>query len=151
VAGAPPAAATRRSRPFFAGPRKEGNDAVNKQRPVNLDLGTIALPVTARVSILHRASGVFLFAGIAVLLYLLDLSLGDAGGFQRAAALLATTPAKLLLWVVLAALIYHAVAGVKHLLMDLGIGESLEGGVLAARVTLGIAGVLILAAGVWLW
>jgi succinate dehydrogenase / fumarate reductase cytochrome b subunit len=124
---------------------------VNKQRPVNLDLGTIALPITAKVSILHRASGVFLFAGIAVLLFLLDLSLEDAGGFQRAAVLLATTPAKLLLWAVLAGLIYHAVAGVKHLLMDLGIGESLTGGVLAARLTLAIAGVLILAAGVWIW
>ena len=124
---------------------------MHKQRPVNLDLGTIALPVTAKVSILHRASGVFLFVGIAVLLYLLDLSLDGSGGFARVSDLLATTPAKLVVWAVLAGLIYHGVAGVKHLLMDLGIGETLAGGVLAARLTIAIAGVLIVAAGVWVW
>ena len=39
---------------------------MSKPRPVNLDLGTISLPVTAKASILHRISGVFLVAAIAV-------------------------------------------------------------------------------------
>jgi succinate dehydrogenase / fumarate reductase cytochrome b subunit len=134
-----------------AGLRNQGTNAVNKQRPVNLDLGTIALPITAKVSILHRASGVFLCVAVAVLLYLLELSLSDASGFARAGALLATTPAKLVIWAVLAGLIYHGVAGVKHLLMDLGIGETLQGGILAARLTVAVAGLLILAAGAWIW
>jgi len=30
----------------------------NKKRPVNLDIATFKLPVTAYVSILHRVSGV---------------------------------------------------------------------------------------------
>jgi hypothetical protein len=55
-----------------------------------------------------------------VLLYLFDLSLSDEQGFARAGELLGSTPAKLVIWAVLAALIYHCVAGVKHLLMDLG-------------------------------
>ena len=69
----------------------------------------------------------------------------------RAGELLATTPAKLVIWGVLAALIYHCVAGVKHLLMDLGIGESLQGGITAARITFAVAAVLIVLAGVWVW
>lgn len=120
-------------------------------RPVNLDLGTIALPLPAKASILHRVSGVALFVGVAVLLYLFDLSLSGEEGFARAAGLLATTPAKLVIWAVLAALIYHTVAGVKHLLMDAGIGESLQGGIMAARITFAVAAVLIVLAGVWVW
>lgn len=120
-------------------------------RPVNLDLGTIALPLPAKASILHRVSGVALFVGVAVLLYLFDLSLAGEEGFARAAGLLATTPAKLVIWAVLAALIYHTVAGVKHLLMDAGIGESLQGGIMAARITFAVAAVLIVLAGVWVW
>jgi len=86
-----------------------------------------------------------------VLLYLFDLSLSGEAGFARAGELLATTPAKLVIWGVLAALIYHCVAGVKHLLMDLGIGESLQGGITAARITFAVAAVLIVLAGVWVW
>ena len=120
-------------------------------RPVNLDLGTIALPLPAKASILHRVSGVALVVAVAVLLYLFDLSLSGEAGFARAAELLATTPAKLVIWGVLAALIYHCVAGVKHLLMDLGIGETLQGGITAARITFAVAAVLIVLAGVWVW
>jgi len=124
---------------------------VKPNRPVNLDLGTIALPLPAKASILHRVSGVALFVAVAVLLYLFDLSLSGEEGFARAAGLLATTPAKLVIWAVLAALIYHTVAGVKHLLMDAGIGESLQGGIMAARITFAVAAVLIVLAGVWVW
>jgi len=124
---------------------------VKPNRPVNLDLGTIALPLPAKASILHRVSGVALVVAVAVLLYLFDLSLADEAGFARAGELLATTPAKLVIWGVLAALIYHCVAGVKHLLMDLGIGESLQGGITAARITFAVAALLIVLAGVWVW
>ena len=124
---------------------------MNKTRPVNLDLGTIALPVTAKASILHRISGVFLVAAVAVLLFLLDLSLSGEAGFARALELLGSPLARLVVWVVLAGLIYHAVAGVKHLLMDFGMGETLEGGLKAARITFAVAAVLIAAAGVWVW
>lgn len=124
---------------------------MNKPRPVNLDLGTISLPVTAKASILHRISGVFLVAAVAVLLYLLELSLGSEAGFGRATDILGSTVARLVIWVVLAGLIYHAVAGVKHLLMDLGVGESLEGGLRGARIVFAVSAVLIIAAGFWVW
>jgi succinate dehydrogenase / fumarate reductase cytochrome b subunit len=124
---------------------------VKPNRPVNLDLGTISLPITAKASILHRVSGVFIFAGVAVLLYLLDLSLSSPEGFARVAELLSAPLGKLVVWAVVAGLIYHSVAGVKHLLMDLGIGESLAGGTMAARITFVVEGILIVLAGVWVW
>ncbi|MGL6162015.1 succinate dehydrogenase, cytochrome b556 subunit [Microbulbifer sp.] len=124
---------------------------MNKNRPVNLDISTINLPVAALVSILHRVSGVVLFAVVALLLYMLSASLESEQGFAKVATAFDSTPAKLVLWAGLAALIYHLAAGIRHLLMDMGIGESLEGGRRSAVVVLAVSAVLILLAGVWLW
>lgn len=124
---------------------------MSTKRPVNLDIGTIKLPITAIVSILHRVSGVILFAVVAVLLWALDLSLSGEDGFAAVRECLSSPVAKVVLWACLAALAYHLVAGVRHLIMDLGIGESLEGGRLGAKLVLVIAVVLILLAGVWVW
>ena len=52
---------------------------------------------------------------------------------------------------VVATLIYHFVAGVKHLFLDFDIGDTIEGGRLAAQLTIAISAVLIGLAGVWLW
>ena len=59
--------------------------------------------------------------------------------------------AKLVIWGVVAALIYHSLAGIKHVIMDFGIGETMEGGVTGARIVIGLSIVLILIAGVWIW
>lgn len=121
-------------------------------RPVNLDLMTIKLPITAVVSILHRVSGVVLFFGAGVLLYMLQQSLASPESFAEMQAHMAESPVcKAIVWGVLAALIYHTCAGIKHLIMDMGIGESLEGGALGAKLVLVVSIVLMILAGVWLW
>jgi len=125
---------------------------VKDNRPVNLDIGTIQLPITSYVSILHRISGVAIFAGVAILLWLLEGSLESAESFANTKALLADSIiVKGLVWLVLCGFIYHTTAGVKHLIMDLGIGETLEGGKKGAQITLVVAIVLMLLAGVWVW
>jgi succinate dehydrogenase / fumarate reductase cytochrome b subunit len=35
--------------------------------------------------------------------------------------------------------------------MDLGVGETMEGGTLGAKVVLAVSAVLIVLAGVWIW
>lgn len=124
---------------------------MKKNRPVNLDISTIQLPITAYVSILHRVSGVFLFAGVAVLLWMLDVSLSSPEGFEQAKAIGSSPICQFILWVVLAGLAYHMVLGIRHLIMDFGIGESLKGGQVGAKIALVIAIVLIVLAGVWVW
>ncbi len=124
---------------------------MNKNRPVNLDLATIKLPITAYVSILHRVSGVILFAGVAILLSMLDCSLDSPESFASLQNSLQQPLIQLLIWGTLAALAYHMVAGVRHLIMDCGIGETLEGGRLGAKILLVVAIVLIILAGVWVW
>ena len=109
------------------------------------------LPLTAWTSIAHRASGVFLFAGMAVLIWVLDASLASPESFAALQDSLANPLAKLMIWAVLAGLIYHSVAGVKHLVMDLGVGETMEGGTRGAKVVVVVAAILIVLAGVWIW
>jgi succinate dehydrogenase / fumarate reductase cytochrome b subunit len=118
---------------------------------VNLDIGTMRLPITAWASITHRASGVFLFVGTAVLLWGLDASLQSPESFEALRECLASPIAKLVIWAVVAGLIYHSLAGIKHLIMDFGIGETMEGGILGARLVFGLSIVLIIAAGVLIW
>jgi len=126
-------------------------NAVKSQRPVNLDLRTIKLPITAYTSILHRVSGVILFLGIAILLLALDTSLSSEEGFGRVQDYLASPLAKLVIWGLLSALLYHLVAGIRHLIMDTGHGETLQGGKLGSKIVLAVSAVLIVLAGVWIW
>lgn len=124
---------------------------MNSLRPVNLDLRTIKLPVTAYTSILHRISGVILFVGIAIMLYAMDKSLASEEGFGEVKACLTSPLAKLIIWGLLSALLYHMVAGIRHLIMDTGVGETLEGGKLGSKIVIAVSVVLILLAGVWIW
>jgi succinate dehydrogenase / fumarate reductase cytochrome b subunit len=112
---------------------------------------TIRLPLPALISILTRASGVFIFMGMAVLLWALDASLASEASFNELRQTLASPLSKFVIWAVVSGLIYHACAGIKHLVADAGIGETLEGGILGARITLVVSIVLIICAGLWIW
>jgi len=85
------------------------------------------------------------------MLYGLDLSLTSEEGFAQVQDCLSSPLAKLIIWGLLSALLYHLVAGIRHLVMDAGVGESLEGGKLGSKIVLVISVVLILLAGVWIW
>ena len=124
---------------------------MNDKRPVNLDLTQFSFPLPALTSIVHRITGVALFVGVGILMYLVDLSLSSEEGFNSVKQCLDGFFVKLVVWGVVSALLFHLVAGIKHLLMDLGIGETLEGGQQGAKVTIVVSVILILLAGVWLW
>lgn len=124
---------------------------MNKKRPVNLDIGTIQLPVTAYVSILHRVSGVVLFAVVGLFLWILDSSLSSEESFNSIKEFTNIFVVQIIIWLSLAALIYHLVAGLRHLVMDYGYGETLSGGILGAKLVLISSIILMLMAGFWLW
>lgn len=120
-------------------------------RPKNLDLMAFRWPFPAITSIIHRVSGAFLFFAVAMLLYLLDTSLQSEAGFAEVLALLENSVVKLLVWVIVSALLYHLIAGIKHLLMDIGIGESKEGGLRGAISVVIVSAISIVIAGIWIW
>ena len=125
--------------------------AILRDRPVNLDLTTLRFPITAIASILHRVSGVVLFFGSFVLMALLGMSLDNEAGFADVLVLLDNGFIGFIVWGVLAARAYHFVAGLKHLFMDMGYGETLESGPILAKISMALAVVLMVLAGVWVW
>lgn len=125
---------------------------MKSNRPVNLDLSTIKLPLSALASITHRASGVILFVGLIFMFWAFDVSLSSAEGFDSVKATLQQNfLAKFVLWGMLSALAYHCLAGVKHLIMDMDIGVNLETGHLMSKSVFVLAAVFIVLAGVWVW
>lgn len=122
-----------------------------KPRPVNLNFFTLHFPVTAWVSILHRLSGLFIFLLIPAFLWMLQESLASEARFQSLGMMFQTTGSKLFLWLLLSALGYHLIAGLRHLLMDLHVGESKKGGKWGAWAVLLMAGLGFAFLGVWLW
>lgn len=121
------------------------------KRPVNLDIGTIRLPITAYASITHRITGVALVVSAFMLLWALDASLAGPESFARLKEILQGGLARFITWGIATALIYHSLAGVKHLIMDFGIGETMEGGVTGARIVIALTALGAIATGVALW
>jgi succinate dehydrogenase / fumarate reductase cytochrome b subunit len=124
----------------------------HNSRPINVGIGDLASfkwPITALSSITHRVAGVVLFIGVAFMLYALDLSLSSEEGFISLKEMMVSPVGKIITWGLLSALAYHFVAGIKHLLMDMGVGETLEGAQFAAKTTLFFSAVLIALAAIW--
>jgi len=124
---------------------------MNKQQVRNFNLLTIRYPFTAIISILHRLSGIFLFLLIPFLLWMLDIASGSSIGFNHIQTVLTNTGAKLILWFILVALWYHLLAGIRHLLMDIGIGESLKNARLSGGITILVTIIAAILMGNWLW
>ena len=128
--------------------------AVKSNRPVNLSMGQVLdvnlkSPV-ALASILHRLSGVIVFLLVPVLLWILDKSLSSPEGFAQVQAIFDSFIVRFIVWVFVAGLIYHFIAGIKHLLADMGIAEELQSGRVAATIALILSAIGIVASFVWI-
>lgn len=123
---------------------------MSRSRPKNLNLFTIHFPIPAIVSILHRISGFFLFLLIPFVLWGLDFSLTESG-FETLKQWFDTFFVKLIFWIIFIPFCYHLVAGIRHLLSDVHIGDSLKGGRRGAMLTFVVTGILVILAGIWLW
>jgi succinate dehydrogenase / fumarate reductase cytochrome b subunit len=122
------------------------------QRPVFLNLWQIKFPITAIVSILHRISGIVIFLFLPIALYLLAQTLNSPERFtQTLTTLTNCTGLQLALWILLVAVFGHLIAGIRHLLMDVGLGECLTGGRMSAWVVLVATIVLAVLFGIWIW
>ena len=61
---------------------------MNQERPVNLDLKTIRLPITAIASILHRISAVIIWVALGVFLVANVVMLSSEQGYDQVVSLL---------------------------------------------------------------
>jgi len=104
-------------------------------RPVYLNLFRIHLPLSGWVSILHRISGALLFLAFPIGVWALSVSLTDEAGFQRMAAWLTHPLSKLFLVLLIWAFTHHALAGLRHLALDVHWGVERDA---ARRSSLGV-------------
>lgn len=126
-------------------------NTVNTKRPVHLDLTRMKFPPMAIISIMHRISGVLLFLLLPFVLYLLQISLQSQQTFSHLIDLLNSSSVVFLLWVLVCAVSFHLIAGIRHMIMDFGLFESVKAGRLTAYLIIALEVIVMVFAGVWLW
>ena len=109
-------------------------------RPVNLNLLTISLPVIGMSSILHRISGLAVFFSFPLVVWLFSISLKSEESFMFLSSLYQESILlKLIVYLVLLGFTYHLLAGFKKLMSDaFGVGETLESGRALSWLVFGI-------------
>lgn len=105
------------------------------QRPVHLNLLKIKLPIGGVMSIIHRATGVFMFLSLPVLIYLLDLSLSGVAGFAKADSLVHSLVGVVFVFLLMWSIAHHLLAGIRYLLIDVDKGVEKE---MARQTALGV-------------
>ncbi|MFN3785885.1 MAG: succinate dehydrogenase, cytochrome b556 subunit [Thiothrix sp.] len=95
------------------------------KRPLSPHLQIYKLPLTAVLSVLHRATGIVLSIGTLLVTYWLAALAGGEASFNTANAILGSWLGKLVLLGWTWALCYHLANGVRHLLWDSGFGFDL--------------------------
>lgn len=107
-------------------------------RPVNINLLKIRLPISAFASITHRLSGMYIFfITFPLSVYLFKISINSNSDFINLIESLENNLylstfvafSYLVLW-------YHILTGLRHLIMDMHIGESLKASRLSSLLVL---------------
>ncbi|MDA8953432.1 succinate dehydrogenase, cytochrome b556 subunit [Pseudomonadales bacterium] len=120
-------------------------------RPVNLNLLVFSFPLAAIVSITHRITGVMLFVGVAFALYALGLAMSSEQGFAEAKVLVAQPLGMFILLGLIATLTFHIIAGLKHLLMDFHVGDTVGAAYFGSIAVIVLTLIVTGAIGVVLW
>jgi succinate dehydrogenase / fumarate reductase cytochrome b subunit len=113
------------------------------RRPVSPHLQVYDLPLAAKLSIFHRATGLILFIGMLMMVAVL-LASTSANSWNTMHSLLSSMPGKLVLFGLTFSLYYHFCTGIRHLLWDMGMGFSLTQTDLSNRIILIVSVVLTL-------
>ncbi len=120
-------------------------------RPKNLNLFTIRLPINALVSILHRVSGMALFAMLPFLLLMMHWSFSNEDGFNRAVEVLDFWLVKLVLIGLAWAFFHHFYAGLRHLAQDLHWMHGLNQARYSSKLIMGLVAVSVIYFAILIW
>ena len=123
----------------------------NNKRPRYLNLFKIKMPVTAVVSIAHRASGLFMVIAIPFVIYVFQKSVSSVQGFNDVLSFLHKPWVSIILIVLAWSFVHHFIAGIRFLLIDIDVGVERQAArwsawfthLIAISATIGIAGVLL--------
>jgi succinate dehydrogenase / fumarate reductase, cytochrome b subunit len=124
---------------------------MNDHRPKFLALHRIRLPLPGLVSILHRASGAFLFLVLPLLLWMLQCSLRSVETYTELIDNLQSPISRLFLLAVVWAFLHHFCAGLRYLAIDLQWASGLQRARSSSKWVLAVSLALTVAIGVRLW
>lgn len=124
---------------------------MNKKRPVNLDMASLKYPPMAIASILHRISGVVLFLLLPMMIFILGHLIKSEESFTQMMINLSHPEYKIMVWAFSVALVFHLLAGMRHLLMDLGWGDDLNTGRRSAILIIILSIIFTFFLGIWVW
>ncbi|RKZ90841.1 MAG: succinate dehydrogenase, cytochrome b556 subunit [Gammaproteobacteria bacterium] len=93
-----------------------------EKRPKNLNLLSVKFPMSAVMSVGHRAAGILLFLLLPYLLYLLQLSLNNETDFLLVKEQLQSPMAKFFSLIIIWSLVHHFLAGIRYFLLDIDVG-----------------------------
>lgn len=97
---------------------------MDNNRPISPHLQIYRLPLTARLSISHRVTGILISVGLVFFAFSLLQICAGADSFAAMQRFLAHAPIKVVLSLIAYALFFHWCHGIRHLMMDAG--KSLE-------------------------
>ncbi|CAA7612562.1 succinate dehydrogenase, cytochrome b556 subunit [Magnetospirillum sp. SS-4] len=117
-----------------------------RNRPLSPHIQIYKMPFTAVLSITHRATGVALAVGTAVLAYWLASAAYGPDAYEQASRVLGSVVGRLVLFGWTAALFYHLCNGVRHLFWDMGKGYGIAEADKSGRIVVASAAVLTLLA-----
>lgn len=119
-------------------------DVNRGNRPLSPHLTVYRLPLTAKMSILHRITGVGLTLGMLLVVWQFIAAAIGRDYAETVDGLLSSALGQLILLGSLWALCYHALNGIRHLWWDIGRGFELDFTEKANRAVLGGSVVLTL-------
>ncbi len=96
------------------------------KRPMSPHLQIYDLPLTAKLSILHRATGAILFIGLILMIWVLAVAANGPESWKGMHTFLSSWLGKGILFGFTFSLYYHLSNGIRHLLWDIDTGLTLE-------------------------
>jgi len=118
-------------------------------RPLSPHLQVYKLPLTAKLSILHRMTGVALAVGTMLLVWWLIAAAAGLDAFVTVQQFIGSWIGRLLLFGWSFALFYHLCNGIRHLFWDMGRGYELPAVATSAWTVIVVSVALTLVAWVW--
>lgn len=98
----------------------------NNNRPTSPHLQIYRLPLTAILSVFHRATGAFLSAGLVLTVLALTALSDGRSSWELTQGVLTHWFGQLVLFGFTVVLNYHMCNGIRHLFWDIGHGYTLE-------------------------
>ncbi|MBZ9937146.1 succinate dehydrogenase, cytochrome b556 subunit [Mesorhizobium sp. BR1-1-16] len=100
------------------------NAEAKTSRPLSPHLQIYRWPITMLMSILHRATGIALYAGTLLLAWWVIAAAAGPTYFDVASGVLGSWIGRLVLFGYTWALVHHLLGGIRHFIWDVGAGFS---------------------------